>query len=98
MGFMMSKIDRADLLLLRDLMQTGKVTPVIDKTYPLDQARDAGRLSRDGPGARQSGSHCERSTERRSAIGNAPAKSAITMFGCALAPRSSVPSPAGWST
>ena len=41
MGFMMSKINRDDLMLLRDLMDTGKVKPVIDKTYPLHQARDA---------------------------------------------------------
>jgi NADPH:quinone reductase-like Zn-dependent oxidoreductase len=41
MGFMMSKVKREDLMLLRDLMESGKVTPVIDKTYPLNQARDA---------------------------------------------------------
>ncbi|CAA9250500.1 MAG: Bifunctional protein: zinc-containing alcohol dehydrogenase; quinone oxidoreductase (NADPH:quinone reductase); Similar to arginate lyase [uncultured Chthoniobacterales bacterium] len=41
MGFMMSKLNRDDLMLLRDLMAGGKVTPVIDKTYPLSQTRDA---------------------------------------------------------
>jgi NADPH:quinone reductase-like Zn-dependent oxidoreductase len=41
MKFMMSKINRDDLLMLRDLMQTGKVTPVIDKTYPLHQTSEA---------------------------------------------------------
>ena len=41
MGFMMSKLNRDDLMLLRDLMAAGKVTPVIDKTYPLSQTRDA---------------------------------------------------------
>lgn len=41
MGFMMSKLSRDDLMLLRDLMAAGKVTPVIDKTYPLSQTRDA---------------------------------------------------------
>ena len=33
MGFMMSKINRDDLMLLRDLMEQGKVTPVIDRRY-----------------------------------------------------------------
>ena len=33
MQFMISKISRADLLHLRELMETGKVTPVIDKIY-----------------------------------------------------------------
>jgi NADPH:quinone reductase-like Zn-dependent oxidoreductase len=41
MGFMMSKLNRDDLMLLRDLMAAGKVTPVIDRTYPLSQTRDA---------------------------------------------------------
>ena len=29
------------LLALTDLIEAGKVTPVIDRTYPLDQAADA---------------------------------------------------------
>ena len=33
MQFMISKINRADLLHLRELMETGKLTPVIDKVY-----------------------------------------------------------------
>lgn len=33
MGFMMSSINRDDLMHLRELMQSGKVTPVIDRTY-----------------------------------------------------------------
>ena len=41
MGFMISKVNRDDLMLLRDLMQSGKLTPVIDRTYPLTEARDA---------------------------------------------------------
>lgn len=32
---------RQDLLTLADLLATGQVTPVIDRTYPLDQAADA---------------------------------------------------------
>ena len=41
MKFMMSKINRDDLMLLRDLMRSGKVTPVIDRTYPLTQTSEA---------------------------------------------------------
>ncbi|TFD49683.1 NAD(P)-dependent alcohol dehydrogenase [Cryobacterium frigoriphilum] len=32
---------RQDLLTLADLLSTGQVTPVIDRTYPLDEAADA---------------------------------------------------------
>ncbi len=32
---------RQDLLALADLLTTGQVTPVIDRTYPLDEAADA---------------------------------------------------------
>jgi NADPH:quinone reductase-like Zn-dependent oxidoreductase len=32
---------RQDLLTLADLLTTGQVTPVIDRTYPLDEAADA---------------------------------------------------------
>jgi NADPH:quinone reductase-like Zn-dependent oxidoreductase len=41
MSFMISEVKRDDLLLLCDLMQSGKVTPVIDKTYPLNQTSEA---------------------------------------------------------
>jgi NADPH:quinone reductase-like Zn-dependent oxidoreductase len=32
---------RADLLFLKDLIEAGKLTPVIDRTYPLDEAAQA---------------------------------------------------------
>lgn len=32
---------REDLLFLKDLIEAGKVTPVISKTYPLDEAPKA---------------------------------------------------------
>ena len=54
MQFMISKINRADLLHLRDLMETGKLTPVIDKGLSWAR-RDPrrGRLSRRRPRARE---------------------------------------------
>ena len=36
-----SEPNQADLQLLKELVETGKVTPVIDKTYPLSQVPDA---------------------------------------------------------
>jgi NADPH:quinone reductase-like Zn-dependent oxidoreductase len=41
MGMMMAEIRQEDLTAMRDLMEAGKVTPVIDKTYPLSQVREA---------------------------------------------------------
>ena len=38
---LMANIKKDDLLLLKDMVDTGKVTPVIDRTYPLDEAAEA---------------------------------------------------------
>jgi NADPH:quinone reductase-like Zn-dependent oxidoreductase len=38
----------ADLLVLAELIESGQVTPVIDKTYPLSQAPDAIRYMQQG--------------------------------------------------
>jgi NADPH:quinone reductase-like Zn-dependent oxidoreductase len=35
--FFLADLDQADLAILRDLMEAGKVTPVIDKTYALNE-------------------------------------------------------------
>jgi NADPH:quinone reductase-like Zn-dependent oxidoreductase len=40
--------NKADLAVLRDLIETGKVTPVLDRTYPLSQAADAIRYLEEG--------------------------------------------------
>jgi NADPH:quinone reductase-like Zn-dependent oxidoreductase len=36
-----AEFNKADMLILAELMQTGKMTPVIDKTYKLAETRDA---------------------------------------------------------
>jgi len=41
MGMMLAELNRKDLMVLADLMQSGKVTPVIDRTYRLDEVPDA---------------------------------------------------------
>jgi len=38
---MLAEIRQDDLIKMSDLMQAGKVTPVIDRTYPLSQIREA---------------------------------------------------------
>jgi NADPH:quinone reductase-like Zn-dependent oxidoreductase len=41
MGMMMADANQKDLTILADMMQSGKVKPVIDRTYPLSQISDA---------------------------------------------------------
>jgi NADPH:quinone reductase-like Zn-dependent oxidoreductase len=45
---LMAKLNKEDLTILSDLMRAGKVTPVIDKTYPLSQVPDAIRYLETG--------------------------------------------------
>jgi NADPH:quinone reductase-like Zn-dependent oxidoreductase len=40
-GFMMARLKKDDMEYLRDLIQSGKVTPVIDRRYTLDQTPEA---------------------------------------------------------
>jgi NADPH:quinone reductase-like Zn-dependent oxidoreductase len=46
--FYIAKLTKDDLNVLRDLMQSGKVTPVIDRTYKLNQTADAVRYMEQG--------------------------------------------------
>ena len=39
---------REDLLCLKELIEAGKVTPVIDRTFPLSEAADAIRYMAEG--------------------------------------------------
>jgi NADPH:quinone reductase-like Zn-dependent oxidoreductase len=48
MSMMLSEVKKEDLNLLADLMQSGKVTPVIDKTYPFSEIREAMRYVETG--------------------------------------------------
>ena len=43
-----TKLDKEDLKLLSDLVQTGKVTPVIDRTYKLGETAEAMRYYETG--------------------------------------------------
>lgn len=48
MNMMMSEVKKEDLTFLADLMQSGKVKPVIDKTYPFSEIREAIRYVETG--------------------------------------------------
>jgi NADPH:quinone reductase-like Zn-dependent oxidoreductase len=41
MGFFIVKVNQKDLAFLKTLLETGKVTPVIDRRYPLSEAGEA---------------------------------------------------------
>lgn len=41
-------INNRDLLILKELIETGKVTPIIDRTYPLSEIREAFRYASEG--------------------------------------------------
>jgi NADPH:quinone reductase-like Zn-dependent oxidoreductase len=47
-GTFLAKITKEDLAILKGLMETGKVTPVIDRTYPLNETADAIRYLEEG--------------------------------------------------
>src|SRR5262249_40027033 len=46
--FYIAKLTKDDFGVLRDLMQSGKVSPVIDRTYKLEQTADAVRYMEEG--------------------------------------------------
>jgi NADPH:quinone reductase-like Zn-dependent oxidoreductase len=48
LGGLNSKVKQEDLQALKELIEAGKVTPVIDRTYPLIEAPDAIRYLADG--------------------------------------------------
>ncbi|TML20418.1 MAG: zinc-binding dehydrogenase, partial [Actinobacteria bacterium] len=46
--FFIAKFNKADMLALRDLLEAGKVTPVIDRSYELSEIADAFRYLGEG--------------------------------------------------
>lgn len=48
MGIVMAKQDKKNLIFLRDLLESGKLVPVIERTYPLRDAADALRYLEQG--------------------------------------------------
>ena len=48
MGFMMAQPSTQDLTLLADMVQSGKLKAVIDRTYKLDQVPEAVRYVEEG--------------------------------------------------
>jgi NADPH:quinone reductase-like Zn-dependent oxidoreductase len=49
MGTFVCSENNEDLLVLTALIESGKITPVIDKTYPLSEVPAAIRYLKDGP-------------------------------------------------
>jgi len=48
MRFFMAKVNKKDLDILRDLLEAGKIVPVIDKRYPLGDVAEAFRYMEEG--------------------------------------------------
>jgi NADPH:quinone reductase-like Zn-dependent oxidoreductase len=48
MGMLLAELNKEDLTILRDLMQAGKVTPVIDRSYSLSEVPAAIRYLEEG--------------------------------------------------
>jgi len=48
MSMMMAKITQDDLLVLKELIEAGKVTPIVDRTYPLSETAAAMRYLEQG--------------------------------------------------
>ena len=48
MGTVLAKINTNDLVFLKDLLEAGKLVPVIDRRYPLSDVADAMRYLAEG--------------------------------------------------
>lgn len=48
MGNLLARVSQADLLYLKELLEAGKITPVLDRCYPLEEVPDAMRYLEGG--------------------------------------------------
>ncbi len=48
MGNLLKKSNKEDLVVLKELLEAGKVAPVIDRRYPLSEAAEAIRYLEEG--------------------------------------------------
>jgi NADPH:quinone reductase-like Zn-dependent oxidoreductase len=48
MPMLLAKLDKADMIVLKELVEAGKVVPVIDRTYPLSEVAEAIRYLETG--------------------------------------------------
>jgi len=48
MRFFIAKVNPTDLIVLKDLLEAGKVVPIIDRQYPLDEVAEAIRYRGEG--------------------------------------------------
>ena len=48
LGTFISKENHEDLIVLKELIESGKLTPVIDRTYPLAEVPEAIRYLQEG--------------------------------------------------
>jgi NADPH:quinone reductase-like Zn-dependent oxidoreductase len=78
MGMMLAEMNKKDLTVLRDLMQAGKVTPVIDRTYTLSQVPEALRYLEEGHARGKVAITLDRNNETSPVSANLAAPSANT--------------------
>jgi NADPH:quinone reductase-like Zn-dependent oxidoreductase len=50
--FFIAKFNKPDMEVLRELLEKGKVTPVVDRRYELNEIADAFRYMGEGPRAK----------------------------------------------
>ena len=58
MGNMLGKANQEDLGFMKELLEAGKVLPVIDRRYTLDQVPEAIRYLEEGHAQGKNGHHC----------------------------------------
>ena len=48
MGYLSMKQNKEDLVFVKDLLERGEITPIIDRTYPLSEVPEAIRYLEEG--------------------------------------------------